>query len=320
MKQQGNFLLLEKSEFREWLKKQAVTRSINRLQVHHTASPNYTTRRMVNGIAQQDHFVCLEGMRNYHIGMEYGATAQHLTIFEDGKVGVSLDRDFNKTPAGIKGSNTGAICIELIGYFDKGQDKMTDAQKQSVLHVYACLAEKLKLPINTNTIVYHAWYTKTGKRLNDYKQGQSSKSCPGTGFWGDGNTIAAAKKNFLPQITQELHRLQNNIVKEDEPMTPQEKAEFKALIAKVDQLENSKDVLKKSLSEQRTTITTQEKEIQVLKNKLNMEKIPSYAQEAINILANMKDSKGNPVVNTPNGRSADFYSLVTVLHRAGVFK
>ena len=63
----GNFLLLDKSEFRDWLKKQVVTRSIKTLQVHHTALPNYTTRQLVNGVAKQDVFKCLEGMRNSHL-------------------------------------------------------------------------------------------------------------------------------------------------------------------------------------------------------------------------------------------------------------
>ncbi|WP_433945252.1 hypothetical protein [Paenibacillus sp. SN-8-1] len=94
MKQQGHFLLLERSEFRDWLKKQAVTRKINQLHVHHTASPNYSTRRIINGVAQQDHFVCLEGMRNFHVNPEgWSATGQNITIFEDGKIAISLDRD-----------------------------------------------------------------------------------------------------------------------------------------------------------------------------------------------------------------------------------
>lgn len=196
MKQQGNFLLMKQEEFKEWLDKQIITRSIKKLQVHHTASPNYNTRKMVNGIAQQDHFRCLEGMRDFHIKDNgWSATGQNLTIFEDGCVAVSLDRDLNQTPAGIGFANSGMICIENIGNFDKGGDKITDTQREAIVHVYACLANKLNIPISTDNIVYHAWYQADGTRLPDYIQGKSKKTCPGTAFWGDGNSIAAAKRH-----------------------------------------------------------------------------------------------------------------------------
>lgn len=205
----GNFLLLETHEFRDWLKKQKITRNINKLQVHHTASPNYTTRKIKNGIAQQDVFTCLEGMRNHHINTnKWNATGQNITVMEDGRIAISLDRDINKTPAGIAGANTGALCIEIIGNYDRGWDTMTSAQKQAVVHLYACLADKLNIPINTSNIVYHAWYTAQGDRLADYTPGRSSKTCPGTNFWGDGNTIAAANKGFILAIKAELQRIQ----------------------------------------------------------------------------------------------------------------
>ncbi|MBA9088576.1 hypothetical protein FHR92_005093 [Fontibacillus solani] len=134
MKQQGNFLLLEKSEFRDWLNKQTVTRKIKTLQVHHTWKLNYTTRK------NQDPFDCLEGMRRSHLASGWSATGQHFSILENGLIGVSLDRKLNNAPAGIKGTNGNAICVEIIGNFDKGGDTMTEAQKLSVIHLYACLA------------------------------------------------------------------------------------------------------------------------------------------------------------------------------------
>ncbi|MEC0092901.1 peptidoglycan recognition protein family protein [Paenibacillus macquariensis] len=208
MIKKGNYLLLECGEFRNWLSDQRITRTINKLQVHHTASPNYTTRKMVMGIAQQDHFKCLEGMRDFHINTNgWSATGQNITVFEDGKIAISLDRDLSKVPAGMAGANTGMLCVEIIGNFDKGGDKITAAQKQAVIHLYACLVERFKMPIDTDHIVYHAWYTSKGLRLNDYTHGKSSKSCPGTNFWGDGNTIASAKNSFLPMIKAELDGL-----------------------------------------------------------------------------------------------------------------
>ncbi|WP_440118501.1 peptidoglycan recognition protein family protein [Paenibacillus sp. QZ-Y1] len=238
MIQKGNFLLLEISEFRPWLQKQKVTRRIKGLQVHHTGSPNYSTRKMINGIAQQDHFACLEGMRNYHINTnKWKATGQHLTLFEDGKVGISLDRDLNMTPACIYNNNAGYVGIEIIGCFDKGVDTMTPIQREAAIHLYAALCEKFYVPVNTDKIVYHAWFSASGTRLGDYTPGKSSKSCPGTAYWGDGNTIASASKNFIPQVKAELERLRNGISnatpitkpKDDEPMTEAEKLQVASL-------------------------------------------------------------------------------------------
>jgi len=208
MQQKGNFLLMDISEFRGWLKSQSITRNITKLQVHHTAAPNYTTRKMVNGVAQQDHFICLEGMRNHHINKNgWSATGQNITVFEDGRVAISLDRDLNQTPAGISGANTGSLCIEIIGNFDKGGDTITQAQKTAVVHLYACLCERLNIVPSVNTIEYHAWYAASGAYLGDYIAGKSSKTCPGTNFMGTGNSKAAANNSFIPLIKVELDKL-----------------------------------------------------------------------------------------------------------------
>lgn len=216
MQRMGNFLLMDISEFKRWLQSQTITRSINKLQVHHTAVPNYATRKVKTGVATaiQDHFVCLEGMRNYHVNVnKWSATGQNITVFEDGKVAISLDRDLNQTPAGISGANTGAICVEIIGNFDKGGDTMTQAQRSAVVHLYACLCERLKIVPSTNTIVYHAWYSASGVYLGDYIAGKSSKTCPGTNFMGVGNSIASAKNVFIPMIQTELKRLKEGETK-----------------------------------------------------------------------------------------------------------
>lgn len=281
MIQKGNFLLLDIAEFRPWLQKQKVTRSIDRLQVHHTASPNYSTRQMINGLARQDIWKCLEGMRTYHLSQGWSGTGQNITVAENGQIAISLDRDINKTPAGIAGSNTGAICVEIIGNFDKGGDTMTDKQKESVIHLYACLAEKLNLSINTNTIVYHAWYApKTGTRLSDFIVGKSSKTCPGTAFWGDGNTIAAANKNFIPQVKAELERLRGGISN----ATP---------IAKPKDDEEMTEVEKLQMATLEKTVQQQSEWIKAEKLKANME-CPAWAQEAYKYYKDfMSDSTGS---------------------------
>ncbi|RPK28774.1 peptidoglycan recognition protein family protein [Paenibacillus xylanexedens] len=295
MIQKGNFLLLDIDEFRPWLQKQTITRNINRLQVHHTASPNYTTRQVVNGVAKQDIWKCLEGMRTYHLSQGWSGTGQNITVVENGQIAISLDRDLNNTPAGIAGSNTGAICVEIIGNFDKGGDTMADIQKQAVVHLYACLAEKLNLFVNTNTIVYHAWYApKTGIRLPDFIPGKSSKTCPGTSFFGDGNTIAAANKNFIPQIKAELESLKKHIhnatpvpitkPEDDEEMTEAEKLQIVTL---------------------EKTVKQQSEWIQAEKLKANME-CPTWAQEAYKYYKDyISDNKG----------SYDFWRILVTQYR-----
>ncbi|MEK3776608.1 peptidoglycan recognition family protein [Paenibacillus sp. FSL K6-4396] len=251
----GNFLLLEPSEFKGWLDKQKITRSIDKLQVHHTAAPNYTTRQVVNGVAKQDVWKCLEGMRTFHLSQGWSGTGQNITVLEDGRIAISLDRGLNKTPAGIKGANTGALCIEIIGNFDQGGDTMSTAQKQSVIHLYACLALKLNIAIDTSHIVYHAWYTSSGAWLGDYERGESSKTCPGTNFFGDGNTRSGAERGFIPAIKTELKRIKEG---DREPMTSEEKIQMEEL---------------------KTTVESQAKWITAQKAKENME-CPKWAEEA----------------------------------------
>ncbi|WP_339166088.1 peptidoglycan recognition family protein [Paenibacillus sp. FSL R5-0341] len=248
-------MLLEPSELKGWLDKQKIKRSINKLQVHHTAAPNYTTRQVVNGVAKQDVWKCLEGMRTFHLSQGWAGTGQNITVLEDGRIAISLDRDLNKTPAGIKGANTGALCIEIIGNFDQGGDTMAAIQKQAVVHLYACLALKLNIPIDTSHIVYHAWYTSSGAWLGDYERGESSKTCPGTNFFGDGNTRSAAERGFIPALKAELKRITEG---DGDPMTPEEK---------------------KQMDELKATVESQAKWIAAQKAKENME-CPKWAEEA----------------------------------------
>ncbi|MNT08488.1 N-acetylmuramoyl-L-alanine amidase [compost metagenome] len=253
----------------------------------------------------------------------WSATGQHFSTFENGKIAVSLDRPLNTSPAGIYGANTGAICIENIGNFDLGGDKITDEQKKTIAYLYACLADKFNLPVDTEHIVYHHWYAADGEKIVDFKTGNSisrklpSKTCPGTNFFGDGNTVAAANKTLIPMIKAELSNLKTKV--EDEPMTPAEKKDFEDLKSVVTQLTESKDLLKQSMLEQGATILAQEEKINKLEafNKMD---IPEYAKEAVALLSTLKDAKGNLLVNTPTGRSKDFYDIVTVLFRAGVIK
>lgn len=180
--------LIELSEFKNYIDSLKVTRAIKLIQLHHTYSPSYKDFTGNNHISLQT------GMRNYHVKTNgWSDIAQHFTIFPDGKI--CTGRDINSSPAGIKGANTGAVCIECLGNFDKGGDIMTDAQKASIIAVVKILLDKFKLK-SKSSVVYHAWWTSTGKSLDTYIKGKSAKTCPGTNFFG-GNTREAYEKNLM---------------------------------------------------------------------------------------------------------------------------
>lgn len=151
----------------------------------------------------------------------------------------------------------------------------------------------------------------------------SRKSCPGTAFFGDGNTIAAANKNFIPQIKTEYQRLISPAVKDDDqPMTKEEKLVFeelqetvKNLTKQIESLENSKNVLKKGSQEQGSYIKKIDERVEKLENLNSLPSIPSYAETAIEHFKNSYDKDGKQVLNTPNGRSKDFYDIATIMYR-----
>lgn len=218
MKQQGNFILFNREEFAEWLMKQNVKRKITLVQNHHTWSPNYSH---FNG---KNHFERLEAMRTFHMkDRGFSEVAQNLTSFSDGTVAYSLGRSFDIAPAGILGANTTGICIEHLGNFDIGGDKMTDEHKKTILFLNAVLCKKFNLPINTESIVYHHWWSAKGDKVFNLKTGEkiagisSSKSCPGSAFF-NGNTVLDAQKHFIPLIQKELDSINNNPSKEPDKL------------------------------------------------------------------------------------------------------
>jgi hypothetical protein len=138
-------------------------------------------------------------MENAHRERGFAEIAQNLTIFPDGTVAVC--RSLEKIPAGIKGANTGGICIENLGNFDTGKDLMTADQRGAIIRVNALLCRKFSLRPNQSTIVYHHWFDlSTGARTDG---AGITKSCPGTGFFG-GNKVANAEANFISLIEDEL--------------------------------------------------------------------------------------------------------------------
>lgn len=187
----SNFKSFNKDDFKTYIKGLKVTRSIKLIQLHHTYSPSY------KHFTGSNHQVLQKNMKTYHVKTNgWEDIAQHFTIFPDGTIMVG--RNINKAPAGIKGANTGAICIECIGNFDKGGDTMTNAQKTAIVACVKILLDRFGLKAKTG-VTYHAWWTSAGTHLGTYVASKSSKTCPGTNFFG-GNTKDAYEKNLLPLI------------------------------------------------------------------------------------------------------------------------
>ena len=201
MKTKGQFILFEKlDEFAQFLEK-PVQRKIVRIQNHHTFIPSYAE------FSGSNHFARLQSMKEAHLKRGFADIGQNLTIFPDGTVAVC--RSFAENPACAKGANTGAICIENLGNFDKGGDQMTAAQREAIVQVNAMLCRRFKLKVDTDAIVYHHWFDlKTGKRTNGTG---NTKTCPGSAFFG-GNSVEDCKKNFLPLVAAALAKLTGELV------------------------------------------------------------------------------------------------------------
>ncbi len=207
MKTQNGFTLLNKNEIASYLAKQKVTRKITRLQVHHMDLPNYSTwEKTDKKVFSEPHFGRTQSLNDYG-RRTWGRDAsdghghyiaQHFNVFPDGKI--TTGRHLNSTPIGIRGWNTNAICIEIYGNFDKGQDTMTQEQRKAVIMLYGELCKKFKLTPSTTTIRCHAWFTSGGTYLGDYVAGRSRKTCPGTNFMGIGNSRAAFDNKFIPMV------------------------------------------------------------------------------------------------------------------------
>ena len=222
MRTSNGFTLFEKtSEIGPWLKKQSVTRKVTRLQVHHMGLPSYNTwEKTDKKVFKDPYFGRTESLDNYG-KTTWGSKsangkyiAQHFNVFPDGKI--TTGRSLNSNPIGITGWNTNAICVEIYGNFDKGQDVMNEAQKKAVIALFGELCKRFDITPGANTIRYHAWFTSGGTYLGDYKAGKSRKTCPGTNFFG-GNTMTKFKANFLPAIKKYISGEKEEAKKEFKP-------------------------------------------------------------------------------------------------------
>ena len=208
------------SEFKNWLKNQKVTRTVNKLQLHHTGAPCYANFYKSGG-GHENELSRQLSMKNFHVNTRgMSDIAQHFTIFPNGKI--VTGRSLNKNPAGITGWNTGAICVEIYGNFDKGQDTMTAEQKRAVVMLYGELCKKFNLTPSTNTIRCHAWFTSGGTYLGDYIAGKSRKTCPGTNFMGIGNSKSAIENKFIPMVKEYINGKETSIGEPPVQTTPEE--------------------------------------------------------------------------------------------------
>lgn len=201
MQSKFGFLKMNLEEFKEWLAKQHVARTILKIQQHHTFLPSYIHFNGTN------HFERQRAMANHQILTNgWNNIGQHFTIFPDGTI--LTGRSLELTPACIFGQNANAICIENFGNFDLGKDMMTRLQESAIVQVTSLLCNKFNIPINTNHIVYHHWFNlSNGIRNNGTK---NNKSCPGASFFS-GNKVEDCQQYFLPLISK---KITNNLKKD----------------------------------------------------------------------------------------------------------
>lgn len=189
METKYGFTLFSIEEFEQWIKNLNVARTILFVQEHHTYSPSYVHFNGANHLDLQ------KRMKNFHVNERgWNDIGQHFTTFPDGKI--ATGRSLENSPACISYRNSNAICIENLGNFDAGGDAMKDLQKNTIVRMTAALCKKFNVPVDVNHVVYHHWFDLgTGSRINP----KSTKSCPGTAFFG-GNTEAAAISGFYPLV------------------------------------------------------------------------------------------------------------------------
>lgn len=207
LRNQGQFFLMTREEFKDWILNQKFTRRVGKIQQHHTYQPSYQS---FNG---SNHFLLMQGMKEYHVsGMKWSDISQQLTTFPDGTV--ALGRPFNTPPEGSFGLlneavmheiEKDALAIENVGNFDA--EHMTAQQRETIVTVTALLMLKYGLQPTIETITYHHWWDiNTGERVLDAGHGHAIKTCPGTEFFG-GNSTDAAKNNFYPLVDKKMHEI-----------------------------------------------------------------------------------------------------------------
>ncbi len=181
-------------EFRPWLHEQVLERAISYLLIHHTWSPSY---KDFNGA---NHGALQQGMKRYHtVDRGWDDIGQHFSIFPDGTI--MTGRPLELIPACTRGANVGSICFENVGNFDVDGDVMTPQQAKAIVECSAWVCERFAIPVDRDHVLYHHWFDLNTARRTDGTG--TTKSCPGTGFFG-GNTVEAAEAGFFPLVQHVL--------------------------------------------------------------------------------------------------------------------
>lgn len=203
METKNGFTKMNVSEFETWIANLSVSRTILKVQQHHTYIPGYIH------FTGNNHFERQLAMKNHHVNQNgWQDIGQHFTIFPDGTI--LTGRSIEKSPACITNQNANSICIENLGNFDVGGDAMHQAQKEAIIAVTAALCKRFNLAVNTQSIVYHHWFRLDNGERNNGEGG--NKSCPGTQFFG-GNKEQDCIAHFLPLVQA---KLTGNVIKTDD--------------------------------------------------------------------------------------------------------
>ena len=152
------FKQLTFEQLKEYIEGLELTRPINSVHIHHTWRPRHSDYNGNNGIELQ------EAMKRYHVETnKWADIGQHFTLLPDGDF--VTGRHLNLTPASIRGHNTGAICLEMVGNFDIGQDSFEGVQEENA-YCFTGLCMKL-FDIGPSDIIFH-------------REKDPTITCPGT--------------------------------------------------------------------------------------------------------------------------------------------
>jgi murein L,D-transpeptidase YcbB/YkuD len=137
---------------------------INENHVHHTYAPNHAS------YAKYATLQLHKNMRNYHVNTNHWADiAQNITVGKNGDI--VTGRDIRLVPVSATGHNGNAnlhpFAYEMIGNFDKGNDKLEGKQLESAIKI-------------------SRYFYNKGKAVKFHRElllpnGKVPKTCPGTG-------------------------------------------------------------------------------------------------------------------------------------------
>lgn len=135
--------------------------TFDQIHIHHTWKPTH------HNFTGDNHMAMQQAMKDYHTNsLGWADIGQHLTLFPDGRW--LTGRAFDMTPASIKGWNTGALAVEMVGNFDRpdsniyndlGYDVLEGRQKKEILKLMRYFIDKY----GEESIVFHRDNPNAGK-------------------------------------------------------------------------------------------------------------------------------------------------------------